>query len=148
MALPSGARGHRARDRSPGVRPVTCRPPVRGPGRAGGHRFDIPDGGLRPENERGWKQPLGGQTGAFPRSVPSRPPPQHTAAADGPVAAHRFNRVASSVAPVLGGPDRSILDSLVIWGGERDEPGRQQRSPRSLTWGFVEERMTGIEPAL
>ncbi|MCZ0980263.1 DUF5994 family protein [Streptomyces diastatochromogenes] len=26
-------------------------------------------------------------------------------------------------------------------------PGRR-RSPRSLTWGFVQERMTGIEPAL
>jgi hypothetical protein len=24
----------------------------------------------------------------------------------------------------------------------------QRRSPRSLTWGFVQERMTGIEPAL
>ncbi|BAU84421.1 SPFH domain containing protein [Streptomyces laurentii] len=47
-----------------------------------GSRSDIPDGGLRPENERGWKQPLGGQTGAFP--VPSRP---------GTATAHRRSRI-------------------------------------------------------
>ncbi|MFI0925833.1 hypothetical protein ACH4TP_18130 [Streptomyces sp. NPDC021012] len=56
----------------------------------------------------------------------------HTVAADGPVGAHRFNRAASSVASVLGGPDQSILDSLVIW-GERDEPGSGPAIPCGLT---------------
>ncbi|MEW1901223.1 hypothetical protein [Streptomyces sp. NPDC086147] len=58
----------------------------------------------------------------------------HTTAAGGPVGAHRrFNHVASSVASVLGGPDQSLLDSLVIW-GERDEPG----SGPAVTCGLTE----------
>ncbi|EFL16117.1 predicted protein [Streptomyces sp. C] len=32
--------------------------------------------------------------------------------------------------------------------GRRVLPQREHKSPRSLTWGFVVERMTGIEPAL
>ncbi|MEU3311231.1 hypothetical protein ABZ743_00895 [Streptomyces sp. NPDC006662] len=55
-----------------------------------------------------------------------------TDTAYGPATALLFNSTATSVVSALGGPEQSILGSLVI-GGDHDQPGRREAVPCGLT---------------